>query len=113
VGDEAQKMLSDLIGQRKTAPFDPERSLLVDGYEVIARKFLDTRGRESEGHYGENGIGRLAHLAELAVGEGTEREYSTRAGKSDAWRSIGGQEGLDSLVRQQGYLSALQILLQS
>lgn len=129
--DEAHKILHDLIAERKSSQFDPERNLAVEGYDIIAKKFLDhnhTRRhseaqhihsnvrRESESHYNDsNGIGRLAHLADLAVGEGSDREFSERQyhKKSDVWRSIGGDEGLDSLVKRQGYLSALQILLQS
>jgi hypothetical protein len=54
-------------------------------------------------------------LAELAVSEGSDREYSERQfhKKSDAWRNIGGDEGLDKLLKRQGYLPALQTLLQS
>jgi hypothetical protein len=102
---------------------------LVEGYDIIAKKFLDQNNRrhseahghpharrESESHYNDsNGIGRLAHLAELAVSEGSDREYSERQfhKKSDAWRNIGGDEGLDKLLKRQGYLPALQTLLQS
>jgi hypothetical protein len=122
--EEAQKMLQDVVGDQKTQ-LDMERPSLVEGYDVITNKFLDIgqrrqvdihqMRRESDSHHynDSNGIGRLAHLAELAVGEGTEREYASRVGMSDALRNIGGEEGLDNLVRRQGYLYALQILLQS
>lgn len=130
--DEALKILRDFIGDRKSSQSDPDKSTLAEGYEVITSKFVDQNitfrrhsevpiqphhRRESESHYNDsNGIGRLAHLADLAVGEGSEREYSERQyhkPKSEAWRIIGGEEGLDGLVKRQGYLSALQILLQS
>jgi len=125
VKEEAHKMLHDFLGDRKSSQFESDRSTLVEGYEVIARKFLDNgrrqseahhHRRESESHYDNNGIGRLAHLAELAVGEGSENQYSDRSyqrGKCEAWRSIGGEEGLDGMVKRYGYLSALQTLLQS
>jgi hypothetical protein len=128
--DEAHRMLHDLIGERKSPQFDQERSSLVEGYDIITKKFMDYNNgrrpsemgmhshhrRESESHYNDsNGIGRLAHLAELAVGEGSERDYSERQyhkPKSEIWPSLGGDEGLDGLVKRQGYLSALQTLLQ-
>jgi hypothetical protein len=125
--DEAHKMLHDLVGDRKPSQFEPDKSVLVEGYDIITKKFVEhnsarrhselpippQRRRESEPNFGENGIGRLAHLAELAVGEGSEREYTERQyqkPKSEAWRNIGGEEGLDSLVKRQGYLLALQTL---
>jgi len=121
--DEANKMLHDLIGDRKQFEFD--RPKLVEGYDVISKKFLDQgdsrrhsesiahHRRHSESHYNDsNGIGRLAHLAELAVGEGSERDFQPQKSRLDAWRSIGGDEGLDGLVKRHGYLSALQALLQ-
>ena len=130
--DEAHRLLHDLIGERKASQFDSDKSALVDGYDIIATKFTTDHyparrhsemsihphhRRESESHYNDsNGIGRLAHLAELAVGEGSDREYTERQfhkPKSEAWRNIGGEEGLDGLVKRQGYLSALQTLLQS
>jgi hypothetical protein len=130
--DEAHRLLHDLIGERKASQFDSDKSALVDGYDIIAAKFTTDHysarrhsemsihphhRRESESHYNDsNGIGRLAHLAELAVGEGSDREYTERQfhkPKSEAWRNIGGEEGLDGLVKRQGYLSALQTLLQS
>lgn len=129
--DEAHRMLHDLIGERKTNQFEQDKSVLAEGYDVITKKFVDHahlrrpsdvsihphHRRESEPHYNDsNGIGRLAHLAELAVGEGTEREYSDRQfikPKSEVWRNVGGEEGLDGLVKRQGYLSALQTLLSS
>lgn len=129
--DEAYKMLHDLLVDRKSLQFDSDKSILVEGYEIITKKFLDHsiprrhsemsihphHRRESESHYNDsNGIGRLAHLAELAVGEGSERDYPERQyhkPKSEAWRIIGGEEGLDGLVKRHGYLSALQTLLQS
>ena len=118
-------MLQDLIIEKKAAQFDLERPMLVEGYDMITKKFLDFgppaqrqsefihgHRRESEGHYSDsNGIGRLAHLADLAVGDGVEREHHHR--RPDIWRSIGGEEGLDNIVKRQGYLSALQTLLQS
>jgi hypothetical protein len=125
--EEARRMLHDLLGDRKSSQFDPERNLLLDGYDVIAKKFLEHPGRrhselppsslhrrDSESHYNDsNGHGRLAHLAELAVGEGSEREFGDRyiKPKLEAWRNIGGEEGLDGLVKRHGYLSALQNLL--
>ncbi len=122
--EEAHRVLHDFLRDRKSSQFEPERSNIVEGYEVIAKKFLDngrrqseahhTR-RESESHYDNNGIGRLAHLAELAVGEGSENQYTDRVShrrKYDVWRNIGGEEGLDGLVKRFGYLSALQTLLQ-
>ena len=129
--DEAYKMLHDFIGDRKSSQFDINRSALVEGYDIITKKFVDHshprrhselpihphHRRESESHYNDsNGIGRLAHLADLAVGEGSEREHTERQyhkPKSEAWRNIGGEEGLDGLVKRQGYLFALQTLLQS
>jgi hypothetical protein len=131
--DEAHRMLRDLIEERKAPQFDSDKSALVDGYDIIAKKFTTDPytarrhsemslhphrdRRESESQYNDsNGIGRLAHLAELAVGEGSDREYTERQfhkPKSEAWRNIGGEEGLDGLVKKQGYLSALQTLLQS
>ena len=129
--DYAYKMLRDFIGDRKSSQFDPAKPTLVEGYDIITKKFVDHNHlrrhselsihphhrRESESHYNDsNGIGRLAHLAELAVGEGSEREYSEQQyhkPKSEAWRNIGGEEGLDGLVKRQGYLFALQALLQS
>jgi hypothetical protein len=129
--DEAYKLLSNLVGDRKTSQYDPDKSVLAEGYEIITKRFIDHGNarrqselpnhphyrRESESHYNDsNGIGRLAHLAELAVGEGSEREHSERQFhkiKSEAWRNIGGEEGLDGLVKRQGYLFALQTLLQS
>jgi hypothetical protein len=126
--DEARRMLHDLIGDRKSSQFDTERTHLIEGYDVIAKKFLDhhtgrrhselppssLHRRDSESHYNDShGIGRLAHLAELAVGEGSEREFADRfiKPKPEAWRSVGGEEGLDGLVKRYGYLSALQTLL--
>lgn len=126
--DEAHKLLQDLIGEKKTTQFDSDKSSLVQGYDIITKKFADHNNfrrhsemsihpllrRESESHYNDsNGIGRLAHLAELAVGEGTERERLFPKPKPEAWRSVGGEEGLDGLVKRQGYLSALQRLLSS
>jgi hypothetical protein len=121
--EEANKMLHDLIGDRK--PFDFDRPTLAEGYDVITKKFLDHgegrrhsesiphHRRHSESHYNDsNGIGRLAHLAELAVGEGAERDYQSHKHRSDAWRNIGGEEGLEGLIKRHGYLSALQALLQ-
>lgn len=125
--DEAYKMLHDLTGDRKHSQFDPDKSVLVEGYDIITKKFVEHNSarrhselpippqhrRESESNFNENGIGRLAHLAELAVGEGSEREYTDRQyqkPKSEGWRIIGGEEELDSLVKKQGYLSALQTL---
>jgi hypothetical protein len=121
--DEANRMLHDLIGDRKQ--FDFDRPKLVEGYDVISKKFLDQgdahrqpdsiahQRRHSETHYNDsNGIGRLAHLAELAVGEGVDRDFQPQKSRLDAWRSIGGEEGLDGLVKRHGYLSALQALLQ-
>jgi hypothetical protein len=130
--DEAHRILRDFIGNRRSSQSHPDKSALAEGYEVITKKFVEQNlnlrrhseisiqphhRRESESHYNDsNGIGRLAHLADLAVGEGSEREYSERQyhkPKSEAWRIIGGEEGLDRLVKRQGYLSALQTLLQS
>lgn len=125
VKEEAQKLLFDFLRDRKSSQFDSDKSNLVEGYEVIAKKFLDNarrhsevhhNRRESESHYDNNGIGRLAHLAELAVGEGSENQYAERSyhrGNYEAWRSIGGEQGLDGMVKRNGYLSALQTLLQS
>jgi hypothetical protein len=125
VREEAQKVLHEFLQNRKSSQFESDRSNLVEGYEVIARKFLDNgrrqsevhhNRRESESHYDNNGIGRLAHLAELAVGEGSENQYSDRPyhrGNYEVWRKIGGEQGLDGMVRQNGYLTALQTLLQS
>jgi hypothetical protein len=128
--DEAYTMLRDFIGDRKPSHHDLDKPTLVEGYDIITKKFVDHshprrhselsihphHRRESESHYNDsNGIGRLAHLADLAVGEGSEPEYSDRQHhkpKSDAWQSIGGEEGLDGLVKRQGYLFALQTLLQ-
>lgn len=128
--DEAYKMLHDFVGDRKASQFDSDKSALVEGYDIITKKYVDHthprrhselsthphHRRESESHYNDsNGIGRLAHLADLAVGEGSEKEYPERQypkPKSDAWRNIGGEEGLDGLVKRQGYLFALQTLLQ-
>ena len=124
--EEANKMLHDLIGDRNSSQFDFERRTLVEGYDVITKKFLDQGEvrrhgetmhahirRHSESHYNDsNGIGRLAHLADLAVGEGSDRDYQPHKHRSDAWRSIGGGEGLDGLLKRHGYLSALQALLQ-
>ena len=128
--EEANKMLHSFIGDRKSSQLDPDKSALVEGYDIIT-KFVDyshprrhselsihpQHRRESESHYNDsNGIGRLAHLADLAVGEGSEREYPERQyhkPKSEALRNIGGEEGLDALVKRQGYLFALQTLLQS
>ena len=129
--DEAYKMLHGFFGERKPSQFEQDKHILIEGYELIAKKFIDYNSirthsdisghpqhrRESESHYNDsNGNGRLAHLADLAVGEGSEREYSERQYpklKSEAWRNIGGEEGLDGLVKRQGYLFALQALLQS
>ena len=126
VREEAQKVLHEFLRNRKSSQFEAsDRSNLVEGYEVIARKFLDNgrrqsevhhNRRESESHYDNNGIGRLAHLAELAVGEGSENQYPDRPyhrGNYEVWRKIGGEQGLDGMVRQDGYLTALQTLLQS
>lgn len=122
--EEAHRVLYEFLRDRKSSQFEPERSNIVEGYEVIAKKFLDSgrrqsevhhARRESESHYDNNGIGRLAHLAELAVGEGSENQYADRSHhrrKSEVWRSIGGEEGLDGLMKRYGYLSALQTLLQ-
>ena len=130
--DEAHRLLYDLIGERKASQFDSDKSALVHGYNIITEKFTTDHynarrhsemsihphhRRESESHYNDsNGIGRLAHLAELAVGEGSDRETTETPFyklKSEAWRNIGGEVGLDGLVKRQGYLSALQTLLQS
>jgi hypothetical protein len=129
--DEACQLLHDLVGERKVSQFDQDRFLLMDGYDIIAKRLLDyNRGRrlgdmslhpnhhrESESHYNDsNGIGRLAHLADLAVGEGADGQYSDRQThkiKSEALRDIGGEEGLHGIVKRQGYLSALQTLLQN
>ena len=125
--DEAYKMLHDLTGDRKHSQFDPDKSVLVEGYDIITKKFVEYNSLEDIANYQSlpttdenrnpistiNGIGRLAHLADLAVGEGSEREYTDRQyqkPKSEGWRIIGGEEGLDSLVKKQGYLSALQTL---
>jgi hypothetical protein len=123
--DEAYKMLNDFLPDRKSLPYDSDKTV-TEGYEVIARKFLEHarqseasshHRRESESHYhDQNGAGRLAHLADLAVGEGDsgyqqDRGYSKA--KSDLWRHVGGEEGLDGLVKRQGYLSALHSLFQS
>jgi hypothetical protein len=124
--DEAYKLLHGFFGDRKSSQFNQDKHILIEGYELMAKKFIDYSSvrthseisvhsqhrRESESHYNDsNGIGRLAHLADLAVGESSERQYPKL--KSEAWRSIGGEEGLDGLVKRQGYLFALQTLLQS
>ena len=121
--DEAHKLLLDLVADRKQSQFDPDRAgLLVEGYEIIVKKFIDHSNgrrhndlayrRESDAQYNDsNGIGGLAHLAELADREYSERQYHQI--KSEAWRNIGGEEGLDTMVKRQGYLYALQTLLQS
>jgi len=121
--DEAHKLLLDLVADRKQSQFDPDRAgFLVEGYEIIVKKFIDhsnvrrhndlTYRRESDTQYNDsNGIGGLAHLAELADREYSERQYHQV--KSEAWRNIGGEEGLDTMVKRQGYLYALQTLLQS
>ena len=129
--DEAYKMLHDLIGDRKLSQLESSKNVLAEGYDAIAKRFVDhaytrrqselpvhsVHRRESESHYNDsNGIGRLAHLAELAVGEGSEREHPERQflkPKSEALRNIGGEQGLDGIAKRQGYLSALQILLTS
>ena len=121
--DEAHRILYDLVVDRKSSQFDPERKALVEGFDVIAKKFLDHSNarRHSEAHIHPHGrresehYNGLAHLAELAVGD-SDREYSERQlhKKSDrTWQILGGDEGLDSLVKRQGYLSALQTLLQN
>ena len=94
--------------------YDSDKASVTEEYEVIVRKFLDpTRqsepishhGRESELHYHDwNGAG---HLADLAAGEGGYDK-----GKSELWKRVGGEEGLDGLVKRHGYLSALHSLLQ-
>ena len=130
--DEAYRMLHDLIGERKSTQFEQDRSILAEGYDIITKRLLDYNHgrrvnemavhphhrRESESRYSDsNGIGRLAHLADLAVGEGSDGQYPERQQyhrvKSELWRNIGGEDGLDGLVKRHGYLSVLQTLLQN
>ena len=125
--DEAYKMLADFLPDRKSLPYDSDKSSVTEAYEVIARKFLDHAGqsefvshhrRESDSHYHDsNGAGRLAHLADLAVGEGDTGYQQDRGrhakGKSELWKHVGGEEGLDGLLKRHGYLAALHSLFQS
>jgi len=124
--EEAYKMLADFLPDPKSLPYDSDKSSVTEAYEVIARKFLDHarqselvshHRRESESHYHDsNGAGRLAHLADLAVGEGETGYQQDRGypkGKSELWKHVGGEEGLDGLVKRHGYLSALHSLFQS
>jgi hypothetical protein len=126
--DEAYRMLTDLLPDRKTMPYDSDKSTVSEGYEVIARKVLDharqsdvgshhRRESDSSHYHDSNGAGRLAHLADLAVGEGDSGPQQDRGGygkgKPDVWRHVGGEEGLDGLVKRQGYLIALHSLFQS
>jgi len=119
-------MLADFLPDPKSLPYDSDKSSVTEAYEVIARKFLDHarqselvshHRRESESHYHDsNGAGRLAHLADLAVGEGETGYQQDRGypkGKSELWKHVGGEEGLDGLVKRHGYLSALHSLFQS
>lgn len=121
--DEAYRMLADFLPERKGMPYDSDKPSATECYEAIVRKFLGQSDivshhrRESESHYHDsNGAGRLAHLADLAVGEG-ESGYQPNRGygkgkSSELWAHVGGEEGLDGLVKQQGYLPALQALFQ-